>query len=41
MKIHNKREVQQIASHESSNIDVKDFMKIFRKYTAEPYYFFS
>ena len=37
MKIPNKREVQQIASHQSSDIDFKDFMKMFRKYTAEPY----
>ena len=39
MKIPNKREVQQIASHQSSDIDFKDFMKIFRKYTAQPYSF--
>ena len=39
LKIPNKREVQQIASHQSSDIDFKDFMKIFRKYTAEPYSF--
>ena len=37
MKIPNKREVQQIASDQSSDIDFKDFTKIFRKYTAEPY----
>ena len=39
IKIPHKREVQQIASHQSSDIDFKDFMKIFRKYTAEPYPF--
>ena len=39
MRIPNKREVQQIASNQSSDIDFKDFMKIFRKYTAEPYSF--
>ena len=39
MKIPNKREVQQIASGQPSNIDSKDFMKIFRKYIAEPYSF--
>ena len=39
MKIPNKRKVQQIASDQSSDIDFKDFMKIFRKYTAEPYSF--
>ena len=37
MKIPNKRELQQIALNHSSDIDFKDFMKIFRKYTAEPY----
>ena len=39
MNIPNKREVQQIASHQSSDIDFKVFMKIFKKYTAEPYSF--
>ena len=34
MKIHNKRELQQIALNHSSDIVFKDFMKIFRKYTA-------
>ena len=40
MKIPNKREVQQIASNQSSDIDPKDFIKLFRKYTAKPYSFF-
>ena len=40
MKIPNKREVQQIASNQSSDIDPKDFIKFFRKYTAKPYSFF-
>ena len=39
MKIPNKRELQQITLNHSSNIDFKDFMKIFKKYTAEPCYF--
>ena len=39
MKIPNKRELQQIALNHSSDIDFKDFMKIFKKYTAEPYFF--
>ena len=39
MKIPNKRELQQIALNHSSDIDFKDFMKIYRKYTAEPYSF--
>ena len=39
MKIPNKRELQQIALNNSSDIDFKDFMKIFKKHTAEPYSF--
>ena len=39
MKIRNKRELQQIALNHLSDIDFKDFMKIFKKYTAEPYSF--
>ena len=37
MKIPNKRELQEIALNHSSDIDFKDFMKIYKKYTAEPY----
>ena len=39
MKIPNKRELQQIALNHSSDIDFKDFMKIYKKYTAKPYSF--
>ena len=39
MKIPNKRELQQIALNHSSDIDFNDFMKIFKKYTKEPYSF--
>ena len=39
MKIPNKRELQQIAQNHSSNIDSKDFMKIYKKCIAEPYSF--
>ena len=39
MKIPNKRELQQIALIHSSNIDSIDFMKMFKKYNAEPYSF--
>ena len=39
MKIPNKRKLQQIALNHSSDIDFKDFMIIFKKYTAEPYSF--
>ena len=37
MKIPNKRELQQIALNHSSDIDFKDFMKIYKKCTGEPY----
>ena len=37
VKIPNKRELHKIALNHSSDIDFKDFMKIFKKYSAEPY----
>ena len=39
MKIPNKRELQEIAVNHSSDINFKDFMKIYKKCTAEPYSF--
>ena len=39
IKILNKRELQQIALNHSSDIDFKDFMKIYKKCTAKPYSF--
>ena len=39
MKIPNKRKLQQIALNHSSDIDFKDFMKIYKKCTKEPYSF--
>ena len=39
MKFPNKREFQQIVINHSSDIDFKDFMKIYKRYTAEPYSF--
>ena len=36
MKLPNKRELQQIATNHSSDIDCKDFIKIYKKCTAEP-----
>ena len=39
MKIHNKRELQQIASNNSSGIDFKSFMELYKDYTKEPYSF--
>ena len=39
IKIPNKRELQQIALNHSSSINSKDFIKIHKKCTAEPYSF--
>ena len=41
MKIPNKRELQQIVSNHSSDIDFKNlnFMRLFKDYTKEPYFF--
>ena len=39
MKIPNERELQQISLNHSSDIDVKDFIKIYKKCIAEPYSF--
>ena len=39
IRIPNKRELQQIALDHSWDIDFKDFIKIFKKCTAEPYSF--
>ena len=36
MKIPNKRELQQIVSNHLSDIDFKDFMKLYKDYTKEP-----
>ena len=41
MKIHNKRELQQIAINHLADIDYKDFMKIYRNCTKEPYSFLT
>ena len=37
MKIPSKRQLQQIASNHSSEINFKDFMKLYKNYTKEPY----
>ena len=37
MKINNKRELQNIAINHSADIDYKDFIKIYRECTREPY----
>ena len=41
MKIHNKKELQQIHINHSADIDFKDFMKIYRKCTNKPYSFLT
>ena len=41
MEIHNKRELQQTAIDHSADIDYKDFLKIYRNCTDEPYYFLN
>ena len=37
IKTLNKRQLQQIASDHSSDIGMKDFMKLYKDYTKEPY----
>ena len=39
MKIANKRELQQIASNHSWDIDFQNIMNLFKTFTAEPYSF--
>ena len=41
MKIHDKKELQNFAINHSADIDYKDFMKIYRKFTNEPYSFLT
>ena len=39
MKIHNIRQLQQIASNHLSGTEFEDFMKIYKDYTKEPFSF--
>ena len=39
IKIPNKQDFQQIASHNSSDIDFWDFMNLYKKFTENPYSF--
>ena len=39
MKISNKRELQLTAINNSSDIDFKDLMNLYKKYIAKPYFF--
>ena len=41
MKINNKRELQNIAINHSADIDYKDFLKIYRECTREPFNFWQ
>ena len=41
IKINNKRELQNIAINHSADIDYKDFMKIYRECTREPFNFLT
>ena len=40
MKFSNKQELQQTEFNLSSDIDFKDFMNLYKKYTAKPFLFF-
>ena len=39
MKIHNKRELQNITINHSADVDYQDFKKIYRECTKEPHNF--
>ena len=41
MKINNKRELQNIAINHSADIDYKEFIKMYRECTKEPYNFLT
>ena len=41
MKIYSKKELQNIAQDNSGDSDYKDFLKIYRNCTAEPYSFMT
>ena len=41
MKINNRRQLQNIAINHPADIDYKDFMKIYREYTKEPFHFLT
>ena len=41
MKINNRKELQNIEIYHSADIDYKDFMKIYRECTKEPFNFLT
>ena len=38
---HSKKELQSIADSLSADIDYKDYVNIYRRYTSKPYYFLA
>ena len=41
MKINNRKELQNIATNHFGDIDYKDFMKVYRECTKEPFIFLT
>ena len=41
MKIHNKKELKNIATNHAADVDYKHFMKIYRKHTGKSYFFLT
>ena len=41
MKINNRKDLQQIAINHSADIDYKDFLRIYRNCTKDPYSFLT
>ena len=41
MKIHSRKRLQNIAINHSAGIDYRDFLRIYRNYTNEPYSFLT
>ena len=41
MEINDRKELQNIATNHSADIDYKDFMKIYREFTKESYSFLT
>ena len=41
MKVNNRKELQNITINRSADIDYKDFIKIYRECTKEPYNFLT
>ena len=39
MEVSNKKEIEQVLYNHLSDIEFKDFMNLYKKYFAKPYYF--